>query len=508
MASFDPIDFDPLAPPPRPTTPPVRWGFVAVLAGLGLAALVVYGVPYVAWRVGYAYESGRSRAAVEALEKLEKDDAGIVKRSSALFRLATAAVAPAVVNISNYRAIPAGPAGPGGPARVGGLARVGSGSGVVIDKARGFVVTNNHVISAADKIGVRLGRGDEATARLIGTDPKTDLAVLQVSLPFPAEARWGDSDKLDIGDWVLAIGSPFELDRTVTAGIVSATGRDNLRVLGEGSYQDFIQTDAPINPGNSGGPLVDLGGRVVGINTAIYSPHEGGQEMGGNVGIGFAISSALARRVVDELIKNGRVVRGYLGVAIDDLGGERARQMKLPSGDGALIIEVQPDSPAARAGLKPGDVIVALDGKPIADRAALRNRAAALAAGANVPLRYLRGGKPSTADVTVGEAPALMDLGLRLRELPPEVARSLPGAPGSALVIDQVSPGSPAGRAGLIPGLRVVGVGDVPVKTQSDCNAAVAALDPARGVPLRLLAPDGHAEATVVVGGRGPDAGR
>jgi len=509
MASFDPIDFDPSAPPPRPTTPPVRWGFVAVLLGLSLAALVVYGVPFVAWRVGYAYESGRARAAIEALEKLEKDDSGVIKRSSALFRLATTAVAPAVVNISNYRAIPAGPARPGAPARVGGLARVGSGSGVVIDQARGFVVTNNHVINGADRIGVRLGRGDEATATLIGTDPKTDLAVLRVGLPFPAEARWGDSDKLDIGDWVLAIGSPFELDRTVTAGIVSATGRDNLRVLGEGSYQDFIQTDAPINPGNSGGPLVDLGGRVVGINTAIYSsPREGGEEMGGNVGIGFAISSALARRIVEDLIKNGRVVRGYLGVAIDDLGGERARQLKLPAGEGALIIEVQPDSPAAQAGLKPGDVIVALGGKPVADRSALRNRAATLPAGAKVPLRYLRDGKPSTVEVTVGESPALLDLGLRLRALPPEQAQALPGSPASALVIDQVMPGSPAQRAHLIPGLRVVAVGDVPVKTQADCNAAVAALDPAKGVPLHIQAPDGRTEATVVVGGRGPDGGR
>jgi len=508
MASFDPIDFDPSAPPPRPTTPPVRWGFVAVLLGLSLAALVVYGVPFVAWRVGYAYESGRARAAIEALEKLEKDDSGVIKRSSALFRLATTAVAPAVVNISNYRAIPAGPARPGAPARVGGLGRVGSGSGVVIDQARGFVVTNNHVISGADRIGVRLGRGDEATATLIGTDPKTDLAVLRVGLPFPAEARWGDSDKLDIGDWVLAIGSPFELDRTVTAGIVSATGRDNLRVLGEGSYQDFIQTDAPINPGNSGGPLVDLGGRVVGINTAIYSPREGGEEMGGNVGIGFAISSALARRIVEDLIKNGRVVRGYLGVAIDDLGGERARQLKLPAGEGALIIEVQPDSPAAQAGLKPGDVIVALGGKPVADRSALRNRAATLPAGAKVPLRYLRDGKAATVEVTVGESPALLDLGLRLRALPPEQAQALPGSPASALVIDQVMPGSPAQRALLMPGLRVVAVGDVPVKTQADCNAAVAALDPAKGVPLHIQAPDGRTEATVVVGGRGPEGGR
>ncbi len=499
MASFEPIDFDPLAPPPRPTTPPVRRGFLVLLAGLSLAALAVYGIPYAAYRTGYAYEAGRSRAASESLAKL--DDAGIIKKASLLFRQASTAVAPAVVNVTSWKAIPAGPGHPGG------LARVGSGSGVVMNKAKGFVITNNHVIQGADRIGVRLGRGEEATARKVGVDPKTDLAVLQVNISLPVEARWGDSDKLDIGDWVLAIGSPFDLDRTVTEGIVSATGRNNLRVLGEATYQDFIQTDAPINPGNSGGPLINLAGEVVGINTAILSGREGGEEMGGNVGIGFAISSTLARKVVDQLIQSGRVARGYLGVIIDDLGGERARQLKIPSADGALVVEVQPGGPADLAGLKSGDAIVALGGKPVVDRTALRSLTASLPIGVKAPLKYFRNGKAATTEVTIVEIPVLMDLGLRLREIGAEEAKTLPGSPPTALIVDQILSRAVA-KSGLIPGLQVVAVGEVPVNTLAEVNAAAAAIDPGQGIPLHVRSRDGQNEATVLLGGQPTPRGR
>ena len=489
MASFEPIDFDPHAPP-RPTTPPIRRGFLLVLLALSLVAGLVYGIPYVADRTGYAYEAGRARAATEALARLDKD--GVIKRSSALFRLASTAVSPAVVNINNWRAAPDRPG-----AGVGGMIRVGSGSGVVIDKARGYVVTNNHVIQGAGRIGVRQGRGEEATARLVGSDPKTDLAVLQVNLPFAMEAHWGDSDHLDIGDWVLAIGSPFELDRTVTAGIVSATDRSNLRIVGEASYEDFVQTDAAINPGNSGGPLVDMKGEVIGINTAILS------ESGGNQGIGLAIASRMARRVVDELIKNGRVARGYLGVMLEDVPAARARALKLPAGEGAQVAAVQPESPADRAGIKAGDIILALDGKAVADQAALRNRTAALPAGKVVEVRYSRDGKEGTAEVTIAELPALLALGVRLRELTPEQARNLPGAPESALIVEAVFPGSPAHRVGLWPGVRLLEVGPTAVKTLADCNEAVAALDPTKGVPLHVQAADGR-EAVITVGGPPP----
>ncbi|MBX6316070.1 MAG: trypsin-like peptidase domain-containing protein, partial [Isosphaeraceae bacterium] len=311
MASYEPDDrFDPLGPPPRPTTPAVRRGFLVVLGFLGMLTLLVYGIPYVAERTGYAYEAGRSRAAADALKRL--DAAGIIDKSSALFRMAVVKVAPAVVNIRNWRYAPGAegrglPFGGGGGLLGRGLIPVGSGSGVVIDKRHGYIVTNHHVVKDADELIVRMGRGSEYRAKLVGADPKTDLAVLKVDAQLPADAPWADSDKADIGDWVLAIGSPFLLDQTVTAGIISATGRNNLPILERDTYQDFIQTDAAVNPGNSGGPLINLRGEIVGINTAIFSPIQTESGEGGNVGIGLAISSNMAKRIVEQLIQNGRV---------------------------------------------------------------------------------------------------------------------------------------------------------------------------------------------------------
>ncbi len=329
MASFDPQDFGLDEPPPRPSTPPVRRGFVLVLLVLCLMASLVYGIPFVAERTGYAWETGRSRAAMEALEKLDK--AGVISRSSALFRMATTAVAPAVVHVQTSRfrrgpaqGIPGIPLGGGG--RFGrGLENVGLGSGVIIDKENGYVVTNNHVIKDADQVVVRLSHGLDVPARVVGADPKTDLAVLKIDAEIKVAAAWGDSDQLDSGDWVLAIGSPFAIDRTVTAGIVSATERDDLQI---NEYESYIQTDAAINPGNSGGPLIDLSGKVVGINTAIIS------QTGGYEGIGLAIPSSMARRVVEALIKEGKVVRGFLGVRIQALTPALAQQFNLPDSKG------------------------------------------------------------------------------------------------------------------------------------------------------------------------------
>jgi serine protease Do len=500
MASFDPIDhFDLHEPPPRPTTPPVRRGFLVVFAVLSTAAALVYGVPYVAGRVGYAYESGRAQAAMEALSKL--DESGVLARTSTLFRLASTTVAPAVVHISVYRPIPPGMA-PNTPAALNGLRpgliRTGTGSGVVIDKTQGFIVTNNHVVQGAESLGVRFGRGDEVEAQLVGTDPKTDLAVLRVPSPLRAEARWGDSDKLDIGDWVLAIGSPFELDQTVTAGIVSATGRSNLRIVGFDSYEDFIQTDAAINPGNSGGPLINLKGEVVGINAAILS------ETGGNQGIGLAISSALARRVVDSLIREGRVVRGYLGVVIADLNRVEARERNLPDGQGVLIREVEPDSPADRAGLRPGDVVVRLNDQPVEDVASLRNQTASLPINQEVPLTFYRDGQPSEVRVRIEALPVRLILGFHVQQIGPPLTQRLPDQPERALLISRVLPGGAADRAGLRPGMRILGVGDRPVDTQEGFDAAVAALDLNRGIPLQIQAPDGRPRTLLVGGPSGP----
>jgi serine protease Do len=298
MASFNPQDFGFDEPPPRPTTPPVRRGFLVVLSVLCLAAILVYGSIFVAERVGYAWESGRARADTEALAKL--DNAGLVNRASLLFRMATTAVSPAVVNVRSFRSRRGGEGFPGlplaGNRMTPALQTSELGSGVIINQEKGYVVTNNHVIKDADRIMVRLGPGDDVRARLVGADPKSDLAVLQIKADFIVQAEWGDSDKLDIGDWVLAIGSPLGLDHSVSAGIVSATERNG---LGLSDYESYIQTDAAINPGNSGGPLVNLAGKVVGINTAIIT------QSGGYEGIGLAIPSAVARRVVESLIRDG-----------------------------------------------------------------------------------------------------------------------------------------------------------------------------------------------------------
>ena len=408
MASFDPIDYDPDAPPPRPETPTVRRGFLLVLLVLSLAAGLVYGVPMVAERIGYRYEVGRARAAAELLESLDDDDNEVIRRSSALFRLASTRVHPAVVNVRTAKmAEIRRPDGPAGAAPM----PFGAGSGVVIDADGGYVVTNHHVIAGADDIVVRLGRR-ELHARVVGSDEKTDLAVLQVEGRLAAEAPWGDSDRLDIGDWVLAIGSPYELDRSVTAGIVSATGRGGLPTISSDHYQDFIQTDAAINPGNSGGPLINLKGEVVGINTAILS------ETGGYQGIGLAISSTLARRVVDELIENGRVIRGYVGVTIQDVGPNDVAGAGLDEPSGARIVSVVPGGPAARGGLQAGDVVLAIDGVPVADSNALRTRTFTLPIARDVPVSIVRDGARQEVDVTIEAMPVLLDLGVLVTEGP------------------------------------------------------------------------------------------
>jgi serine protease Do len=494
MASFTPQDFGFEEPPPRPATPPVRRGFLVVLFLLCLAALVVYGVPYVADRTGYAWEAGRARAASQALAKLDKE--GLVNRASALFRLATVAVSPAVVNVQSARRRRGGEGFPGLPLGgnrfTPGFQSMELGSGVVIDKDRGYIVTNNHVVRDADRITVRLGPGDDVTARVVGTDPKSDLAVLQIKAALKVQAEWGDSNQLDIGDWVLAIGSPLGLDHSVTAGIVSATERNDLRIA---EYESFIQTDAAINPGNSGGPLVNLAGQVVGINTAIIT------KTGVYEGIGLAIPSALARRVVENLIKEGKVARGYLGVRLLPVDTELARKLSLPSNRGALIAEIQPDSPAEHAGLKAGDVIVRLADHDVADRAALRNLTAGLDVNAQVPLTFYRDGKAQVVNVTIAELPpapeVLTSLGFRVR------ARSGPDGSGTFVEIDQVIAGSPAHQEGLRPGMRIVAVGEQRVNTLAEFEVAVRRMDASQGLLLVVQSPDGRFGPVRIGGDRG-----
>ena len=267
------------------------------------------------------------------------------------------------------------------------------GSGVIVDAPGGYVLTNHHVIENADEILVTLKDGRSAKAKVLGTDLQTDIAVLQIDVSDLSALPLGDSDRLEVGDYVVAIGNPFGLGQTVTLGIVSALGRSG---LGIEAYEDFIQTDAPINPGNSGGALVDLRGRLIGINTAIVGP------TGGSVGIGFAIPINMARHVMDQIVEFGEVRRGQLGVIIQDLTPDLARGLRLKAPEGALIAEVIKGSPAEEAGLEPGDVITGVDGQDVRSVADLRNRIGLKRIGEKVELEALRRGEKRTSTVVIG----------------------------------------------------------------------------------------------------------
>jgi Do/DeqQ family serine protease len=267
-----------------------------------------------------------------------------------------------------------------------------AGSGVIVDARAGYVITNNHVIANADRIVVTLKDNRQVEATLVGTDPETDIALLKIEARDLVAARLGDSDKLEVGDFVIAIGNPFGLGQTVTSGIVSALGRTG---LGIESYENFIQTDASINPGNSGGALIDLHGELIGINTAILGPS------GGNVGIGFAVPINMARSVMEQLVAHGEVRRGRLGVQVQDLTPDIAEALRVGVDGGAVIGRVEPDSPARRAGLQPGDVIIAVDGVSIQSSSDLRNRVGLIPVGTTVRLTILRNGAEQTVDVRI-----------------------------------------------------------------------------------------------------------
>jgi serine protease Do len=266
------------------------------------------------------------------------------------------------------------------------------GSGVIAS-ADGYIVTNNHVVADADEIVVRLADHSEHKAKLVGSDPRTDIALLKIEAGGLAALPFGDSDRLQVGEPVMAIGNPFGLEQTVTSGIVSAKER----FIGSGPYDDFIQTDASVNPGNSGGPLVDTRGALVGINTAIFS------QTGGSVGIGFAIPVNLAKDVLGHLKTHGKVVRGYLGVAVAPVTPEARQAAKLSSPRGALVAEVVPRSPAAEAGLKPGDVILAFEGEEVNDPRDLTRRVAGTPPGATINLRIARDGRAESVKARLAE---------------------------------------------------------------------------------------------------------
>jgi len=352
--------------------------------------------------------------------------------------------------------------------------QTGLGSGVIVTKD-GYILTNNHVVDNAEEVKVTLQDGREFTAKVIGRDPKSDVAVIKIDAKDLPVVPMADSDKVEVGDIVLAIGNPFGVGQTVTTGIVSATGRGN---LGIEDYEDFIQTDAAINPGNSGGALVDVEGRLIGINTAIFS------RTGGNMGIGFAIPSDLARNVMESLIKYGHVTRGYLGVMIQDVTPALAKEFKLKEPTGALVGEVMPKGPAAKAGLKDGDVVLDYNGKKVTDSRHLKLAVGETKPGTTVPVEILRDGASKTVEVTMQQLPGSEQLaqnnnpeskdngtlnGVTVSDLDQQTREAFKVPDNiKGVVITEVQPDSPAAEAGLKQGDVIQEINRHPVKTADE----------------------------------------
>jgi len=397
-------------------------------------------------------------------------------------------VMPGVVNIASARIVrgPGRPSGPlssdpffrffFGPER-GPRREQSLGSGVIVTDD-GYVLTNNHVIEGAQEIRVTLDDQRDFKAKLVGSDPRTDLAVLKLSGTGFALMALGDSSKIEVAQVVLAIGNPFGLSQTVTMGIVSAVGRAN---MGVADYEDFIQTDAAINPGNSGGALVNSNGALIGINTAIFS------QSGGYQGIGFAVPVNMARQVMDQLVTRGRVARGYLGVTVQELTRGVAQGLGLGGRHGVLVGDVAPDGPAARAGLQRGDIIEDLGDQPVGHAGQFRNQIAETPPGARAQLTVRRDGRQQKLDVVVGDLPELPGaavavsgpsarLGLAVADVTPDVLRTLGLAPGlQGALVSEVAPSTPAAEAGLRPGDVIQQVNRQPVRSAKDFVVAVQA---------------------------------
>ena len=437
---------------------------VAVAAVLG----TYFGLPGLVSRTTYAVESAKAEAALGGLAD--------VRDLSLAFKQVAKALSPSVVNIRSIKVIQpsSSPRGfPRDPFRdffgddffdrirpqlPDGGKQTGLGTGVIVSDD-GYILTNNHVVDGADEVNVRLSDDREYKAKVIGADAKTDLAVIKIEETGLRPATLGNSDELEMGEWVLAMGNPFGLSQTLTAGIVSATGRGSVGLV---DYGNFIQTDAAINPGNSGGPLVNLRGEVVGINTAIFS------RSGGYMGIGFSIPINMAREIKDTILKEGRVVRGYLGVYIQDLNEDLAKSFDYDSTNGALVGRVQPGGPADDAGLKEGDIIRSVDGRDVASSDELRNLIAKTRPGSKVDVVVFRSGEDKSLSVEIGELDSgdtrgddggitSGKLGMTLADAS-DPRLGLPRDQRSGVVVTRVEALGNADRAGLRSGDRIVSV--------------------------------------------------
>lgn len=367
------------------------------------------------------------------------------------------------------------------------------GTGFIVSED-GYVVTNHHVVEDAGKIHVTLYDGQKYTAKIVGLDPKTDLAVIKIQaekLPF---LTFGNSDQLQIGDWAIAIGNPFGLQATVTVGVISAKGRNQLHIV---DFEDFIQTDAAINPGNSGGPLLNINGQVIGVNTAIVSGS------GGYIGIGFAIPSLMAKRVIDQLISDGQVTRGFLGVTLQPIDSELATCYKLEKVYGALVTDVVKGSPAEKAGLRQEDVIVAYNGKEVESLSALRNAISLMMPGTRVVLKIVREGKTIEIPVTVTQIPtedgvsALQKMGVRVQNITPEICKKLGlAADTRGILVVAVEAGSPAASAGVAPGQLILAVNRQRVASVEELNQV---LKNSKGENVLLMVSQGDVVRFIVL---------
>jgi serine protease Do/serine protease DegQ len=367
-----------------------------------------------------------------------------------------------------------------------------AGSGVIVDRARGYVLTNNHVINNAQEVVVTLKDRRTLKARLVGTDPGTDIAVLKIDAQNLAELKFGDSDAMNVGDFVVAIGNPFGIGQTVTSGIVSALGRTGLGIEG---YEDFIQTDASINPGNSGGALVNLAGELIGINTAILGPS------GSSAGIGFAVPSNMVRAVMAQIIRFGEVRRGRVGVVTQDMTHELAQSLAAGSADGAVVVKIEPGSPADKAGLKPRDIVTDVNGRPVRGSADLRNRMGLIPVGEEAELRVQRGGKPLVLRLRIAEL-------FVATEIPGEAVPQLagvrvsniePGMPVYGMVegaiVTRIEPNTPGAKTGLRPGDVLYGVNRSRVRSVAELLASLRQAER----PLRISLLRGDSRLTLTL---------